>query len=102
MSEDGRHALRPAREWPGRRLPQTFCDPRALFARPGPRAVLHARCVVVDGERALVTSTNVAEAALHRGRRARGRPGVRADPASSARESWQAPGRCGAWRRWGR
>ncbi|MBI4703447.1 MAG: phospholipase [Deltaproteobacteria bacterium] len=53
-------------EWPGRRLPQIFYDPRALSARPGPRAVLHAKCVVVDGERSLVTSANFTEAAQQR------------------------------------
>nr|MBK7069634.1 phospholipase [Deltaproteobacteria bacterium] len=30
---------------------------------PGPRAVLHAKCIVVDGERALVTCANFTEAA---------------------------------------
>lgn len=46
------------RQWPGRRLPVVYYDPRALEASPRERAVLHAKCIVVDGECALVTSAN--------------------------------------------
>lgn len=53
-------------EWPGRRLPQVFYDPRALAEGTGPRAALHAKCIVVDGERALCTSANFTEAAQER------------------------------------
>lgn len=35
-----------------------FYDPRALDPDPRSRAVLHAKCVVVDRVRALVTSAN--------------------------------------------
>ena len=53
------------RIWPGARLPELYYDPRAL--RLGPqRAVLHAKCVVVDGESAFVTSANFTEAAHER------------------------------------
>jgi len=49
--------------WPGTRLPAVFYDPRSL-ARGGPtRSCLHAKCVVVDEERALITSANFTEAA---------------------------------------
>lgn len=51
------------REWPGRRLPELYYDPRALAEGPGPRASLHAKCIVVDEARALVTSANFTEAA---------------------------------------
>jgi phosphatidylserine/phosphatidylglycerophosphate/cardiolipin synthase-like enzyme len=54
------------RNWPGRRLPEIFYDPRALDDTAGPRASLHAKCIVVDGERALVTSANFTEAAQQR------------------------------------
>lgn len=54
------------RDWPGQRLPEIFYDPRALDDTPGPRASLHAKCIVVDGERALVTSANFTEAAQQR------------------------------------
>ncbi len=53
-------------EWPGKRLPEVFYDPRALEDKPGPRACLHAKCVVVDGKRAFVTSANLTEAAQER------------------------------------
>lgn len=51
------------RLWPGGRLPEVFHDPRALDVSGTTRACLHAKCVVVDGERALVTSANFTEAA---------------------------------------
>jgi hypothetical protein len=49
-------------EWPGSRLPDLFYDPRGL-AETVDRASLHAKCVVVDGARALVGSANLTEAA---------------------------------------
>ncbi|MBI4870356.1 MAG: phospholipase [Candidatus Riflebacteria bacterium] len=53
-------------QWPGERLPEVFYDPLALAAGPGPRACLHAKCVVVDARRAFVTSANFTEAAQER------------------------------------
>ncbi|MBI3269057.1 MAG: phospholipase [Planctomycetes bacterium] len=50
-------------EWSGKRLPEVYYDPRALDVTPGPRACLHAKCVVVDDERAFITSANFTEAA---------------------------------------
>ena len=56
-----------ARDWPaGRRLPELFYDPRALSPEPGPKACLHAKCIVVDDARAFVTSANFTEAAQER------------------------------------
>ncbi|MEO0373173.1 MAG: DISARM system phospholipase D-like protein DrmC [Cyanobacteria bacterium P01_A01_bin.17] len=52
--------------WPGQRLPEVFHDPRALAITPGPKACLHAKCVVIDEERLLVTSANFTEAAHQR------------------------------------
>lgn len=52
-----------ANVWPGRKLPALFYDPRALDPRVGPRACLHAKCVVIDDEVAFVTSANFTEAA---------------------------------------
>lgn len=40
----------------GAPYPEFFYDPRT--ARPGPEILLHAKCAVVDGRRALVTSAN--------------------------------------------
>jgi phosphatidylserine/phosphatidylglycerophosphate/cardiolipin synthase-like enzyme len=54
-------------DWPaGVRLPELFYDPRSLSAEPGPKACLHAKCIVVDGSRAFVTSANFTEAAQER------------------------------------
>lgn len=44
--------------WPGKRLPVVYYDPRSLDPNAKRRAVLHAKCVVVDGAAALVTSAN--------------------------------------------
>jgi len=54
------------REWPGRRLPGVFYDPRSLSREPGPRACLHAKCIVADSAIAFVTSANFTEAAQDR------------------------------------
>jgi phosphatidylserine/phosphatidylglycerophosphate/cardiolipin synthase-like enzyme len=51
------------REWPGPRLPDLFYDPRSLADSEPGRASLHAKCVVVDGVRALIGSANLTEAA---------------------------------------
>jgi phosphatidylserine/phosphatidylglycerophosphate/cardiolipin synthase-like enzyme len=55
-----------AKVWPGERLPEVFYDPRALEAGSVSRAVLHAKCIVVDDARAFVTSANLTEAAQER------------------------------------
>ena len=38
-------------EWPGRRLPRLYYDPRSLEADQTKRTSLHAKCVVVDNQR---------------------------------------------------
>jgi hypothetical protein len=53
-------------EWPGTRLPEVLYDPRGLAPDRDRRASLHAKCVVVDGVRAFVSSANFTEAALER------------------------------------
>ena len=52
--------------WPGKRLPEVFHDPRSLSLEHGPRACLHAKCVVADGARAFISSANFTDAAHHR------------------------------------
>lgn len=52
--------------WPGSRLPEVFFDPRSLVVGAETKACLHAKCVVVDEERVLVTSANFTEAAHER------------------------------------
>jgi phosphatidylserine/phosphatidylglycerophosphate/cardiolipin synthase-like enzyme len=51
------------KEWPGVRLPDVYFDPRSLEIDPSKRASLHAKCVVVDGSRAFVSSANFTGAA---------------------------------------
>lgn len=52
--------------WPGTNLPEVFHDPRSLTVGVESKACLHAKCVVVDKERVLVTSANFTEAAHER------------------------------------
>ena len=53
-------------EWPGKRKPAVFYDPRSLHGSETSRSALHAKCVIVDGREALVTSANFTEAAQER------------------------------------
>ncbi len=52
--------------WPGERLPQVFHDPRSLAIGGKARACLHAKCVIADDDRALISSANFTEAAQER------------------------------------
>ncbi|MBK7906926.1 MAG: hypothetical protein IPJ78_10230 [Gemmatimonadetes bacterium] len=54
------------RHWPWERRPEVYYDPRSLDSDPETRAVLHAKCVIVDEQCALVTSANLTEAAQYR------------------------------------
>jgi hypothetical protein len=52
-----------ARHWSGKRLPKVYFDPRGLMMDGQARAVLHAKCIVIDRAAALVTSANPTPAA---------------------------------------
>ncbi len=53
--------------WPAdRAFPEIYFDPRALAIDAKRKAVLHAKCVVVDGRIAFVSSANFTEAAQER------------------------------------
>lgn len=54
------------RQWPGERRPEVYYDPRSLEREEKKQTSLHAKCVVIDGERAFVTSANFTEAAQER------------------------------------
>jgi phosphatidylserine/phosphatidylglycerophosphate/cardiolipin synthase-like enzyme len=54
------------RIWRGNRLPEVFYDPRSLSQAKGPKACLHAKCVIVDEQYLFVTSANFTEAAHER------------------------------------
>ena len=62
------HFARRFREhhWAGRRFPEVFYDPRSLSFEVETKGVLHAKCIIVDDELALVTSANFSEAAHSR------------------------------------
>ena len=54
-------------QWPsGSRLPETFYYPPSLELDNAKKSSLHAKCVVVDGEAAFVSSANFTEAAQER------------------------------------
>ncbi len=50
-------------EWPGSRPPDVYYDRRSLALGKSERASLHAKCIVIDQLKALVTSANFTEAA---------------------------------------
>jgi len=52
--------------WPGVRLPEVYFDPRSFHADPGQRAVMHAKCVLIDDQRTFLTSANLTDAAQAR------------------------------------
>jgi phosphatidylserine/phosphatidylglycerophosphate/cardiolipin synthase-like enzyme len=54
-----------SRHWPWPMLPDLYYDPRSLETGEA-RASLHAKCVIVDRERALITSANFTDAAQRR------------------------------------
>jgi phosphatidylserine/phosphatidylglycerophosphate/cardiolipin synthase-like enzyme len=64
VAEFGRRFLE--NDWPQAQPPEVYYDPRGLGSQPEQRGVLHAKCVVVDDRRALVTSANLTEAAQSR------------------------------------
>ena len=53
-------------QWPGNRLPLVYYDPRSLKPTGRTASSMHAKCVVIDGLEALVTSANFTEAAQER------------------------------------
>jgi hypothetical protein len=55
-----------AKNWSGQRFPKVYFDPRGLAGDAKVRAVLHAKCVVIDGKKALITSANPTPAAYDR------------------------------------
>lgn len=55
-----------ARQWPGRRRPEVFYNPRTLSVDEEVRASWHAKCVIVDDEISFVTSANFTEWAQQR------------------------------------
>jgi phosphatidylserine/phosphatidylglycerophosphate/cardiolipin synthase-like enzyme len=53
-------------QWPGSRLPEIYFDRRSLSVDREKRAVLHAKAIVIDRRKALLTSANPTPAAYLR------------------------------------
>jgi phosphatidylserine/phosphatidylglycerophosphate/cardiolipin synthase-like enzyme len=51
------------KEWPGKREPELFYDPRSLDYDSKKRSSLHAKCIIVDQSICFATSANMTEAA---------------------------------------
>lgn len=51
------------KHWPWQHLPELYYDPRSLSDDPLRRSSLHAKCVIADQDRAIITSANFTEAA---------------------------------------
>jgi phosphatidylserine/phosphatidylglycerophosphate/cardiolipin synthase-like enzyme len=54
------------KHWPWPHVPDIYYDPRSLSDDPRHRSSLHAKCVIVDRKRALITSANFTQAAWQR------------------------------------
>lgn len=54
------------KDWPGKRLPEIYYDPRSLEMDRAKKTALHAKCVVIDRAVAFVSSANFTEAAQNR------------------------------------
>ena len=54
------------KQWPGEPLPEIYYYPAALALDKEHKAVLHAKCLIIDGKIAFVGSANLTEAAQER------------------------------------
>lgn len=54
------------KQWPSSIQPAIYYDPRSLTMERSKRAVMHAKCILVDQRIGLVSSANLTEAALAR------------------------------------
>jgi phosphatidylserine/phosphatidylglycerophosphate/cardiolipin synthase-like enzyme len=54
------------KQWPANRFPEIYYDPRTLALDGAVKSSMHAKCIIVDAEKTLVTSANFTQAAHHR------------------------------------
>lgn len=54
------------KQWPASRLPEIYYDPRTLTIDGIVKSSMHAKCIIVDTQKTLVTSANFTQAAHHR------------------------------------
>ena len=55
-----------AKQWPAKRLPDIYYYARSLEQGINEKYSMHAKCIVVDSEKSLITSANFTQAAHHR------------------------------------
>ena len=55
-----------SQQWPGKRMPSIYYDPRSVEVGAEKRSSLHAKAMVIDRRAAFVTSANFTEAAQER------------------------------------
>lgn len=54
------------KQWPAKRLPDIYYYTRSLEQGNNEKYSMHAKCIVVDSEKSLITSANFTQAAHHR------------------------------------
>lgn len=54
------------KQWPAKRLPDIYYYTRSLEQGSNEKYSMHAKCIVVDSEKSLITSANFTQAAHHR------------------------------------
>ena len=55
-----------ARIWPGARVPELFYYPRSIHPNRSERAIMHAKCIVIDDRALFLSSANFTHAAQER------------------------------------
>lgn len=54
------------KQWPGSNLPDVYYDPRTFDTEGFKRSSMHAKCIIVDSKKMLITSANFTQAAHNR------------------------------------
>lgn len=54
------------KQWPGKKMPEIYFDPRTLDLESDVKSSMHAKCIVVDSKKTFITSANFTQAAHQR------------------------------------
>jgi phosphatidylserine/phosphatidylglycerophosphate/cardiolipin synthase-like enzyme len=54
------------KQWPGKKMPEIYFDPRTLDLESDVKSSMHAKCIVVDSKKSFITSANFTQAAHQR------------------------------------
>lgn len=54
------------KQWPGKKMPEIYFDPRTLDIGSDVKSSMHAKCIVIDTKKSFITSANFTQAAHHR------------------------------------